>query len=763
MSTDTRTGRGSNQSSPSRPGAPGAHSTTEAGESTLLGVPVSMFAVAAAFVLLGSFLSVLYEVTDVVGGRSEFILIAGVTVVAATAIARLFRPRAAFGLTAVLLGVGFLAYILALPKSQLALLSPEQLVADSVALLSGLSVLRLLSADVWALAVTPAPTFLAWYLAVRGRIAPAVAVAGGGLGMFVLTGDASGALTLAGVAAGIAALGFDSLGRYGVGGGQLDVLAIVLASMIVLSATVTVLPGTGGSPILPSHGVAEQPTVEANLVSATDRISVVGSISLSPDVRFEVESTAPSYWQTASFDRYTGDGWVRTGDTKPYTGGRLSGPEGPSRLVQQTVTPKTPLDSMPAAWRPVAVSGDVESETVVTQQGNFRPTRTVGTDENYTVTSEVPQYTPASLRRTGTDYPDEIRERYLGLPDSTSDRVRERAAEITAEAETPYDKAVAVETWLQENKRYSLQVSRPEGDIAESFLFEMDAGYCTYYASTMVVLLRSEGVPARFVTGYTTGERVGDDEYVVRGLDSHAWVEVYFEDTGWVRFDPTPAAPRQSAESQALTDAREEGQPGVDTNETEPQATDQEEITPVPSETANTTAANGTSNVDLPPSLDERLGITPTAEATAAEPDDTEDGLVPTLPSRETMLVGLAAAVGVVAGARRTRAPAHVRLAALLVYQRRTDSPTRDVFRAYDRLEHVLAREYRPRRQGETVRHYLDALSRVGLDERTRQVGRLYERAKYGDGVARADADEAISVADAAVRSRLPVVRRLLT
>jgi transglutaminase-like putative cysteine protease len=530
--------------------------------------------------------------------------------------------------------------------------------------------------------------------------------------------------------------------------------------MIVLSATVTVIPGTGGSPVIPSGGVAEQPTVEASLVSATDRISVVGSISLSPEVRFEIESTSPAYWQTASFDRYTGDGWVRTGDAEPYSGGRLEGPEGPSRLVRQTVRPATPLDAMPGAWRPVAVSGDISSDTLVTQQGNIRPSRTIGTDENFTVTSAVPQYTPASLRRTGTDYPDDIRERYLALPDSTSDRVRERAAEITGDAETPYDKAVAIENWLEANKAYSLQVSRPEGDIAESFLFDMEAGYCTYYASTMVVLLRSEGVPARFVTGYTTGERVADDEYVVRGLDSHAWVEVYFEDTGWVRFDPTPSGPRQEAESATLTDARDEGRDGVDTNETAARANETTETeTPTPTETPTDTESttNTTPDSGRAPGVEERIGGTSSA---ANESDDADGGLIPSVPPRETLIVGLAAVVGAVAGLRRTRVPTQVKWATVALYQRRTDSPADDVFRAYDRLELVLEREYRPRRPGETVRHYLDALSRVGVDERTRRMGALYERARYGHGVTRAEADDAIAVADHAVRSRLPVVRR---
>ena len=724
---------------------------------TIAGIPADVLAVGATLVVLATFLSVLYDITDIVGRRDQFVLVAGGALALATLVGLTLRPRVALVLSVVLLGGGFAAYFLSLPTSQLALLSPQRLVSDSLALLSGLSALRLLSADVWALAVTPAPTFLAWYLAVRRHVAPAVAVAGGGLGLFVLTGDANGPLTLVGVGAGMAAIGFDSIDRFGRDGGQLDVLTMVLAAMVVLSATVTVLPGSGGSPILPAGGVAEQPTVEASLVSASDRISIVGSISLSPQVRFEVESTSPSYWQTASFDRYTGTGWVRTGDAEPYPGGRLPGPEGPTRLVRQEITPATPLDAMPGAWRPVAISGENADETLVTQQGNLRPPRTIETGENFTVTSSVPQYTPASLRRTGTDYPDDIRERYLALPDSTSDRVRERAAEITADAETPYDKAVAVEDWLEENKEYSLQVSRPDGDIAESFLFEMDAGYCTYYASTMVVLLRAEGVPARFVTGYTTGEPVGNDRYVVRGLDSHAWVEVYFEDTGWVRFDPTPAGPRQEAESSTLSDARDEGQENVDTNETADAAATNETETETPTETENETQqeTNTTPESGRAPGIAERLG-TPVGGSEAAD----DGGVVPQLPSRETLFVGLAAIVGAVAGIRRTSLPTQLRWAALALYQRPTDSPRDDVFRAYDRLELVLEREYRPRRPGETVRHYLDALSRVGVDERTRQVAGVYERARYGHGVSRADADEVMAVADRAVRSRLPVVRR---
>ncbi|MFC7202738.1 DUF3488 and DUF4129 domain-containing transglutaminase family protein [Haloferax namakaokahaiae] len=736
------------------------HSATGTSRTTL-GIPTRYLALASLVVLLGSFLAVLYDVTDIVGRRDQFVLLVVVTFAAATLVGKTLRPAIALTLTLLILGGGFGIYILSLPESQLALLSFDQLASDSLALASGLSVLRLVAADVWALAVTPAPLFLAWYFAVRGRYGPAVVVAGVGLGLFVLTGDADGLLTLVGVCAGAAALGFDSLDRFGASGGQLDALILVVAAMIVVAATVSVLPGAGAAPIIPNSGLSDQPTVEASLVSSTDSVGIVGSISLSPEVRFEVESNTPSYWQTAAFDRYTGNGWVRTGNTAPYSGGRLDEPPGPSRRVEQTVTPATPLDAMPAAWRPLTVDGDVASETLVTTQGTIRPGRTIERGENYTVTSAIPQYTAASLRRTGTDYPDEIRDRYLALPDSTSDRVRQQAATITADAETPYDKAVAIERWLEENKEYSLQVSRPDGDIVEGFLFEMDSGYCTYYASSMVVLLRSEGVPARFVTGYTTGEPVEDGRYVVRGLDAHAWVEVYFEDTGWVRFDPTPTEPRRAAEDQRLVQARDDGEQGVDTNETRPETpentTETETSTPNNSPDSTATPAGNDSNAsNLGPGLDDRLGITPPASGGS----QSNGGLFSTTPSRETMFVWFAGFVGIVAGARRLRVPQKLWLVLYLVFQRRTDQPTEDVLRAYDRLERILERTYRPRRSGETVRNYLDALSRVGVDTRTQSLGVLYERARYGRGVSREDATEAVSIANDAIRSRLPVLKR---
>jgi Transglutaminase-like enzymes, putative cysteine proteases len=402
-------------------------------------------------------------------------------------------------------------------------------------------------------------------------------------------------------------------------------------------------------------------------------------------------------------------------------------------VVRQRVVARDPLGSLPAAWRPVSLEG-VDAQ--VTPQGGVRPVDQLSVNDSYTVESQVPRHTTAQLRRAGTDYPDRVESTYTALPGSTPDRVRERAATVTADAETPHDKAVAIEQHLESEKRYSLDVDRPDGSIADSFLFEMDAGYCTYYATTMVTMLRSEGVPARFVVGYTAGEQVGDDRYVVRGLDSHAWVQVYFPDVGWVRFDPTPAGPREAAEQERVDQARGGGQTGVDTNATAPaQGSDTDVVNTTPSTpapTPNTTAA---------------ATATPIAPPDGGDSGDDSGLSLPDLPSTRTLAVWAVAVAGLAAVGRRTGVLARLREGVELRRQPRA-SPDADAVRAYDRLETLLGRQTRPRRSGETPRAYVEAAVAAGTDPAALDVVDVYERAQYGDGVDRETADEAVATVD---------------
>jgi transglutaminase-like putative cysteine protease len=155
--------------------------------------------------------------------------------------------------------------------------------------------------------------------------------------------------------------------------------------------------------------------------------------------------------------------------------------------------------------------------------------------------SRLPVLDPAKLRASGTDYPEDIKQRYLQLPELDR-RIVPLAQQITARADTPYDKAAAMELYLRSKFGYTLNLTgKPGDDPLAHFLFETRAGHCEYFASSMTVMLRTLGIPAREVNGFLPGQYndLGGD-YVVRASDAHSWVEVFFPANGWVTFDPTP-------------------------------------------------------------------------------------------------------------------------------------------------------------------------------------------------------------------------------
>jgi len=327
-----------------------------------------LVALASLVALTFSYGSVLYHVTDVVGGSRLMLAVLLGSASLAVAVGRILRVRTAMFLTLLILGSGVTVYFLSVPASQRALISPVRLVSDTVALLTGLSVLRLTQANVWALSVAPAPVFLSWYLAVRRHYVGSVVVGGVALGLLVLTGDAGTFTTLAGVVGGAAVVGFGTLDRYGGTAAQVDTLVICFVAMVVVASTLSIAPTTRAGPVLPDR---TSPTGVTSFVDSGDSVQVVGTIRLSPQVQFTVESPAESYWATGTYDRYTGSGWVRSGDTDPYVG-RLTGPPGGGREVRQTVTAETELGAMPAAWRPVAVDGTPASRVRVTSSRHSR-------------------------------------------------------------------------------------------------------------------------------------------------------------------------------------------------------------------------------------------------------------------------------------------------------------------------------------------------------------------------------------------------------
>ena len=133
---------------------------------------------------------------------------------------------------------------------------------------------------------------------------------------------------------------------------------------------------------------------------------------------------------------------------------------------------------------------------------------------------------------------------YLQLPDNLPTTVYLHAQEAIGYQENtlnPYEKAQALERYLQENFTYALDVPYPpEDEDFVSFFLEDGRGYCTYFASAMTLMARSLGLPARYVEGFALPRAESIQDYAVTNRNAHAWTEVYFDSVGWVTFDPTP-------------------------------------------------------------------------------------------------------------------------------------------------------------------------------------------------------------------------------
>ncbi|WP_435178247.1 transglutaminaseTgpA domain-containing protein [Halorussus sp. AFM4] len=351
-------------------------------------------------------------------------------------------------------------------------------------------------------------------------------------------------------------------------------LALACALAVVLAGVVVPAVSGAGLGRTPLGSVVPQPSVNPyggsggggsaggglGALDPGSRTSVGGSLasdagafrSRNAETHFTVRSTAAGYWRTGAYDTYTGSGWKRSGERRPYTG-PIEGGGIQGREVRYRVTLRQSATALPTVWRPASVSGTATDSLAVTDRRALVAESSVPAGTTYSGVSHRPPRDPALLRTAGTDYPADVEREYTQLPASTDPRLSEFTDDLTADADNPYETARRIESWLESNKTYSLNVSQPAGeDVASQFVFEMEKGYCEYFATAMTAMLRTQGVPARYAVGYSTGQSVGANTYRVRAMNAHAWVEVYFPEVGWVRFDPTPGSARLRAEQRAF-------------------------------------------------------------------------------------------------------------------------------------------------------------------------------------------------------------------
>ncbi len=160
--------------------------------------------------------------------------------------------------------------------------------------------------------------------------------------------------------------------------------------------------------------------------------------------------------------------------------------------------------------------------------------------------------TPSSERLVDAGpAPESIVTPYTDLPEDLPGTVAELARQVTGGAESRFEKAVALQRWFRDEGgfEYSLEPDPGTGaDDLEAFLDEDRGrvGYCEQFAASMALMGRTLGIPSRVAVGFLRADPIGEDEYVYRAHDLHAWPEMYFEGAGWVRFEPTPDDRAQS-------------------------------------------------------------------------------------------------------------------------------------------------------------------------------------------------------------------------
>jgi transglutaminase-like putative cysteine protease len=295
---------------------------------------------------------------------------------------------------------------------------------------------------------------------------------------------------------------------------------------------------SSGVPDLPEHELGGPVTPGQDEVMHVWTDDIVDLEIL--DLEVDTLDLPKRYWRAWTYDQYTGRGWQssRYGVGEIAPGEPLVAEKDPQKVyrVSQEFTVFRSDGLLFAVNEPLEVS---EPVSVQYRSGWDLASGHVSADR-YTVSSQVVKATVQELRNASTRYP-EWAEGYLELPQRIPDRVEKLAQEVTRGAETPLDKALAIEAYLR-TFEYSTEVPEvPAGqDVVDYFIFDMKKGYCDHLATAMVVMARSVGVPARYAVGYATGTLdFGLERYVVRDEDAHSWVEIYFPGYGWVEFEPS--------------------------------------------------------------------------------------------------------------------------------------------------------------------------------------------------------------------------------
>jgi transglutaminase-like putative cysteine protease len=296
----------------------------------------------------------------------------------------------------------------------------------------------------------------------------------------------------------------------------------------------------------------------------TDDSELGGPFIGDPTVVFKAEIESEHYWRIETKDVYTGKGWeqsltedqslmrFQSGEPVPLM---LNLQESEREATEERILIEQPYNHVVYPYGVETVTGNEDGYFMLSNNNekikSYRNQEEVELDE-YSITYRKQVYSQKAMTAADDTVDlsqlDPYLDRYTQLPEALPERVKVLAAEITEGKENWYDKAKAVEQYFAQEgfmyDQFDVPVPEKGQDYVDQFLFETQRGYCDNFSTSMVVMMRSLGIPARWVKGYSEGEyssQIDSDTmlYEVSNNNAHSWVEVFFPEVGWVPFEPT--------------------------------------------------------------------------------------------------------------------------------------------------------------------------------------------------------------------------------
>lgn len=478
-----------------------------------------------------------------------------------------------------------------------------------------------------------------------------------------------------------------------------------------------------------------------------------GSLGMDTTKLFTVRTDGTGgYWRVESKSIYTGRGWIGRSDEQPQD---LSEPYDryPALSIYGSDTYKSDRtaefnfesaspDILPYTGQLTGMQADDEQLSLDPSTGKIMSGGSNPVPHS-TIHYQEPTFQIPKLRDVKDRYDDPawVAEEHLQLPESLPERVRTLSRQIIGQETNRYDQANAVVDYLRSGRfDYSTTgVPKPSGrqDYVDQFLFESKIGYCDNFSTAMVVLLRASGIPARWVKGFSTGslsdlsseERDGKQvqmrEYEVTNANAHSWVEVYFPDSGWVTFEPTPSF-NNPGNFTSVAPGQQEGPADSGNDQSDEGETDgRQDETPEQPQTAEPDAENPQEQNA------QDAGGSETEQQTTADGGSDQKKWIfvdPTVIRWTIAIFAAAAVLALILTWKRWMAGLYARRQKRIKIQDR-----RSFAKAYRNLLRLLTLKGIARADTQTLREYARTVDTKILDTCMVDLTRYYERVIYGD------------------------------